>query len=96
VGQPRQQATSLKLDQEIRDRIGRLAAARRRTAHWIMREAIQEYVTREEKREQFRADAEVAWADYQATGLHATGQEVDRWLSRLEDGEDAAPPECHR
>lgn len=51
---------------------------------------------REEHREQFRADAEAAWAEYQATGLHATHEEVDAWLARLETGGDLAPPMCHR
>jgi predicted transcriptional regulator len=60
-----------------------------------MREAIEQYVDREERREQFRQDALAAWAEYQATGLHVTGEEADAWLARLEAGEDAEPPECH-
>jgi predicted transcriptional regulator len=51
-------STSLKLDPEIKERVSRLAEARRRSAHWIMREAIEEYVAREERREQSRADPE--------------------------------------
>jgi len=50
---------------------------------------------REAMREEFRADALAAWADYQRTGLHATEEEADTWLARLESGEDAEPPECH-
>ncbi|WP_199175547.1 CopG family ribbon-helix-helix protein [Telmatospirillum siberiense] len=89
--------TSLKLDEEIKGKIRRLAEARRRSAHWIMREAIEQYVDREEKREQFRQSAIAAWNDYQATGLHVTATEADAWLARLEDGEDVdpPPPECH-
>jgi predicted transcriptional regulator len=87
--------TSLKLDAELKERIQRLATARRRSAHWVMREAVEQYVDREEKREQFRRDALTAWNDYQATGLHATAEEADAWLAKLEDGEDAEPPECH-
>ncbi len=88
--------TSLKLDPEIKDRVQRLASARRRTAHWIMREAVEQYVEREEKREQFRQDALAAWEHYQATGLHVTGEEADRWLAKLEAGKRAAPPKCHK
>ncbi len=89
-----QLTTSLKLDAELRDRLRRLAEARRRTPHWLMREAIAQYVTREEAREQLRADALAAWAEYEATGRHATGEAVDAWLTRLEAGEDADPPAC--
>ena len=42
--------TSLKLDVEIKERVHRLASARRRSPHWIMREAIAEYVRSEERR----------------------------------------------
>lgn len=87
--------TSLKLDTEMKARIQRLAAARRRTPHWIMREAVEQYVEHEEKREQLRQDALAAWTHYQATGLHLTAEEADTWLAKLEAGEDAAIPECH-
>jgi predicted transcriptional regulator len=87
--------TSLKLDEEMKGKVQRLATARRRSAHWIMREAIEQYVEREEKREQFRQSAIAAWNDYQATGLHVTAAEADAWLARLEDDEDVETPECH-
>jgi predicted transcriptional regulator len=48
-----------------------------------------------ENRERFCADAMAAWVEYQATGRHATTEEVDAWLARLEAGEDAEPPACH-
>ena len=48
-----------------------------------MREAIEEYVEREEKRAQFRQDALAAWAAYQATGLHASAAEACRALVKL-------------
>jgi predicted transcriptional regulator len=92
---PTTATTSLKLDLELKERVQRLASARRRTAHWIMREAVEQYVGREEKREQLRTDALAAWNAYQATGLHATAEEADSWLAKLEVGEDAQAPECH-
>ncbi len=87
--------TSLKLDDSTKSRLQELAGKRRRSTHWLMREAIQQYVEREEKREQFRQEALAAWAEYQATGLHVTADETDAWLARLEAGEDAEPPSPH-
>ena len=87
--------TSLKLDSALKERVHRLASARRRSAHWVMREAVEQYVEREEKREQLRQDALAAWADYQATGLHVTAEEADAWLAGLEAGNHAATPKCH-
>jgi predicted transcriptional regulator len=88
-------ATSIKIDDELKGRVQHLADLRRRSAHWIMREAIQQYVTREEKREAFRRDAIEAWNEYRTTGRHVTSEEADSWLSKLEAGYDVEPPECH-
>jgi predicted transcriptional regulator len=87
--------TSLKLDNTMKERVHRLAAARRRSPHWVMREAVEQYVEREEKREQLRQDALAAWADYQTTGLHVTADEADTWLAKLEAGKRAVVPKCH-
>jgi predicted transcriptional regulator len=46
----------------------------------------------EEKRDRFRPDALAAWTHYQTTGLHATAEETDAWLAKLEAGEEAATP----
>ncbi|HHH49061.1 MAG TPA: ribbon-helix-helix protein, CopG family [Gammaproteobacteria bacterium] len=88
-------ATSVKIDDELKNRVQRLANMRRRSAHWIMREAIRDYVEREEKREAFKQDALDAWTAYQSNGQHLTLKEADAWLAKLEAGEDAELPECH-
>ena len=88
-------ATSLKLDSAMKERVRRLAAARRRSPHWLMRDAVEQYVEREEKREQLRQDALAAWAEYQTTGLHLAAEEADAWLAKLEAGKRAVTPKCH-
>jgi len=93
---PKLSTTSLKLDLETKERVQRLASARRRSPHWVMREAIEQYVEREERREKLRQDALAAWTHYQTTGLHATAEEANAWLAKLEAGKNAAPPKCHR
>ena len=87
--------TSLKLDSAMKERVHWLASARRRSPHWIMREAVEQYVEREEKREQLRQDALARWAEYQTTGLHVTAKEADLWLAKLEAGKHAVIPKCH-
>lgn len=86
---------AIKIDEDIKARIKRLAGARQRTAHWLMREAITQYVEREEKREAFRQDTLKAWEAFRSTGQHATADEADAWMSQLEKGHDNEPPECH-
>ena len=86
---------SVKLDPDTRMRLVRLAEIRRRTPHWMLREAVAQYVEREEKREAFRQDTLKAWEEYKTTGLHVSADEADNWLTQLAEGNDVEPPECH-
>ena len=85
---------SVKLDPNIRERLEHLAEMRRRSTHWIMREAIQQYVEREERRETLRQDLIQAWEDYQNTGLHATADEVEAWIAGWGTESETPVPEC--
>jgi predicted transcriptional regulator len=87
---------SVKLDLITRTRVENLAEARHRSAHWLMREAIYQYVEREEKREAFRQDTIKAWDEYQETGLHATAAEVDTWLASWGTEDELPAPICHK
>jgi predicted transcriptional regulator len=88
-------ATSVKLDDELKNRIQHLADARNRSAHWIMREAIRDYVEREEARESFKQEALASWTAYQETGQHLTGQEARDWLNTWGTDKETELPECH-
>ena len=88
-------ATSVKLDNDLKSRIQHLAGLRRRSAHWIMCEAIRDYVEREEAREKFKQEALASWTAYQETGRHLTGQEVSDWLSSWGTDKETEIPQCH-
>ena len=89
-------ATSIKIDDELKDRIQHLADLRQRSAHWIMREAIAQYVEREEGRESFKQEALASWTAYQETGRHLTGQEVRTWLKTWGTEAEAKLPKCRK
>ncbi|MCA1850833.1 MAG: ribbon-helix-helix protein, CopG family [Beggiatoa sp.] len=58
----------VKLDDEIRERLKALGTIKRRTAHWLMREAIREYLDREEAIEARNREADHAWEAYLQSG----------------------------
>ena len=87
--------TSIKLDDELKGRVQHLAETRRRSSHWIMREAIAQYVEREEARESFKQEALASWTAYKETGRHLTGEEVRGWLNTWGTDDESAVPECH-
>lgn len=93
---PAAMPVSLKLDAEERARLAALASARKRSSHYLMREAVREYLTREEARQSFRDEAAKAWRDYKKTGLHATQDEVDAWVDSLGTRRPRRPPKWHK
>ena len=89
-------ATSLKIDDALKRRVQQLASQRRRSPHWIMLEAIQQYVEREEVRESFKQEALASWTAFKETGRHLTGPEVRTWLTSWGTADESAAPECHK
>jgi predicted transcriptional regulator len=89
-------ATSIKIDDELKVRVQQIATQRQRSAHWIMREAIAQYVDREEAREKFKQEALASWKQYQETGRHLTGKETRAWLNTWGAKAGAKLPKCHK
>lgn len=84
-----------KLDDGLRQRVQRIAAARGRSADGIVREAVEQYVDREEARESFRQEALANWAEFAESGRHLTGGEVSDWLATWGGAEEPEAPDCH-
>ena len=89
-------ATSVKLDDNLKSRIQHLADIRHRSAHWIMCEAIRDYVEREEVRENFKQEALASWTAYKETGQHLSAQEVHDWLNTWGTDKETKIPPCHK
>ncbi len=87
--------TSVRMPATLHDRVVSLAEIRDRTPHALMLQAIESYVSREEKREAWRREGVAAWEEYQRTGLHLTNAEVKDWLAQLAEGNKVEPPACH-
>jgi predicted transcriptional regulator len=89
-------ATSLKLDDGLKDRVKAIAAQRDRSPHWIMVQAIEQYVIREEARASFLREGQQSLEHYLETGLHVTGEELHAWLDTWGTENEAQAPECHK
>lgn len=86
---------TVKLDGSERQRLQVLAATKKRTPHYLMREAIQAYIEKEEAEQNFIAAAEGAWSDYENTRLHITLDEAKTWAKKLEKNPRTKLPACH-
>ncbi|MGK9050805.1 CopG family ribbon-helix-helix protein [Neorhizobium petrolearium] len=89
-------ATSLKINDDLEDRVQKLAVSRRQSTQGLMREAIEQYVEREEARENFKQEALASWEDYKDTGLHLTGDELRAWMKTWGTEAETEAPECHK
>jgi len=88
-------SVTIKLDAADRVRISNLAAARKRTPHYLMKEAILEYVKKEEARQHFIAAAQSSYEHYKQTGLHITLDEFSSWVDQVQHNPAEPVPACH-
>ena len=87
---------SVKLRPELRERVKKLAASMNRSPHWIMKEAVEKYVEREETEAQFWAEVERRVKHFEETGLHVTHEEARKWLLQRAQGENVPVPKAHK
>jgi predicted transcriptional regulator len=76
----------LKVDDITRERLSALAETKDRSAHWIIKAALSEYLDREERRERERKEDIERWDHYVLTGEHVSAEDADAWLSQLAQG----------
>jgi len=84
------------LDEKTHTRIRALAAARRRSAHSIMKEAIGQYVDRAETIEQHNRKVDAARDEYLEAGRSVSHEAVDAWLSTWGTDREGPCPEPER
>lgn len=82
----------VKIDDRIHERLRKLAEAKDRTPHWIAKEAISEYLDREERRERERSEDQERWDRYVLTDEAVPHERVRDWLGALAGGEDEPCP----
>jgi predicted transcriptional regulator len=88
-------AMSVRVEEDIKERLHRLAEKEKRTPHAMMTEAIVEYVDRREKMDRFAMEAQVSLKHYKETGLHITMEELSAWLDTVGTDAQTEFPKCH-
>ena len=72
-----------------------MASLKKRTPHYLMKEAILDYVKREEARQNFIQAALTSYEQYKETGQHITLDEFSTWVDSVQQNPDAPAPACH-
>lgn len=73
----------IRLDQETRDRLKKLSKAKNRSAHFLMKEAIQRYLDSEERYELEKAEDAARWQRYLDTGEALSQSEVKSRIKEM-------------
>ncbi|MGH8681428.1 MAG: CopG family ribbon-helix-helix protein [Burkholderiales bacterium] len=85
-------AVSLRVPEEVKKRIAKLAKAQDMTPHGFMLEAIREKLEAEEARAAFHADAKRRLARMRKTGAGIPAAEVFEYLKQRAEGKRADRP----
>ena len=82
----------IKLDESTQARLRTLAEKRKRSPHWLMRTAIEDYLKREEQYELEKAEDIAEYENYVLTGNAIDNEQVTRWLEDLTQGKKSPWP----
>jgi predicted transcriptional regulator len=86
---------TVKLDSHTRSRLSAVASNKKRSTHYIMKEAIDRYLVAEEAEQAFIEIGRQALAAYQKDGLHITLDEFSAWAAAIKSDPAAQMPACH-
>ena len=92
---PRAATVTLKLDPSHRDRLKSLAVAKKRTSHYLMKEAIERYLTAEEAQQAVLKGLDDAVDHFEASGLHISLDEFKTWAEQVKANRATQLPTCH-
>lgn len=76
----------IKLNEDTRQRLKVLGEKKKRSAHWLMCTAIEDYLEREEQYELEKAEDTKRWENYLITGNAVGHEKVESWLNDLAQG----------
>lgn len=87
---------SVKLDGDEKTALMKIAKQQKRSVHFVMRQALSEYIDREQKRVAFYETAKKSGEHYRQTGLHTTHEEMKAWAESLGMPNELPSPVCHK
>lgn len=90
-----QSVIGVKLDEATRARLKAVGTVQRRSTHWLMREAISQFLEREEATLRRARESVESWEHYQATGEHVSHAEMSAWLDTWGTDQEGSCPTPH-
>jgi predicted transcriptional regulator len=76
---------AVKLDDDTYTRLKEIGKNSRRSPHWLMKEAIKQFIDREDEAENIRKDTVARLQNFEANGAAIKFSEIEAWLSTWGD-----------
>lgn len=86
---------SIKLETGQKDLLAKMAKEQERSVHYLLRQAVKEFIDREQAKADFYETAKNAGEHYRKTGLHTTHDEMKAWADSLGGDNEQTAPLCH-
>lgn len=87
---------AVKLPESDRQRLKKLGELKKRSPHMLMRDAVAQYLDREEAAERFRQETITAWQEYKDTGESVSQEDVAAWLGTWGTDDETECPACRK
>ena len=87
---------TVNLSESLEQRLHDMALRRECSEDRLIEEALECYFLIQERRQADKAAADQAWAKYQASGLHISGDEAEDWLNTWGTEAEGTAPKCHK
>ena len=84
--------TTIRLPDELKARIAKVAERTGKTTHSLILEAIAEKAEQEERRADFEAEADARFEKFVTTGKSIRWEDMRQYLLKRIEGESAPPP----
>lgn len=83
--------TSVRMPDELLERLEHTATQLRRSKGWVIKDAVEEYIAREELKQRRDQETLESWEDYKA-GRVVDGDEVMSWVASWGTPDEQEPP----
>jgi predicted transcriptional regulator len=87
---------SIKLEANKKDQLEWIAEKKERSVHFLLCQAVSEYIENEKQRLEFYEDGKRAIEHYNETGLHTTHAEMMTWAKSIGTVNELPQPQCHK
>lgn len=90
------QPTGVKLEPAVKTRLKNLSKLKHRTMHWLMKEAIKQYVEHEEEAERIKQETVMRWEQEAERSKIVSNDSVIEWLDTWGTDNETGRPSCEK